>query len=225
MLVIVIVDCGGRGHVRLVLDRLDLIDIDAFRGDDLDLVLFGRGNARIARHLSRPPAAADARCLCRRGRSRSRGGWRGRGRISPAARWRRRLLFRTDALLALPSRADSRDLIVREQGEMAAHRDVHLAKQRDYVVAGYPELAGHVVYAKLAQTVLLAGSNRVRSMPPRRGLLDESANASRELWIDDPNGGRRFPSKRGAQLGRRRTFNYSNVLRPKHRHDFVEAMP
>ena len=62
-------------------------------------------------------------------------------------------------------------------------------------------------------------------MPPRRGRLDERTNASRELWIDDTDCGRRFPSKRGAQLGRRRTFDHPNILRPKHRHDLVETMP
>ena len=100
----------------------------------------------------------------------------------------------------------------REQSEMAAHRDIHLAKQSDHLVAGDPELACHVVYAKLAQTVLLAASNRVRSMPLSGGRLDECTNASRELWIDDSNRGRRFPSYRGAELGRRRVLRSSECV-------------
>ena len=70
---------------------------------------------------------------------------------------------------------------------MAAHRNVHLTKDIDHLVAGDPELACHVVYAKLAQTVLLADPLGIRSLPLSGGLLDEDTNASRELCIDDAN--------------------------------------
>ncbi len=183
-----------------------MIHVAVVRRRKLDLMLFRGGDARVARHLGRTPTAPDARRLRRCRRGGSCGGRGGRGGPSTTTCGRCRLLLGADALFPLPARTNARHLIVGEQSEMAAHRDIHLAKQRDHVVAGYPELACHVVYAKLAQTVLLAGSNRVRSMPPRRGRLDECTNASRELWIDDADCGRRFPSKRGAQLGRRRTF-------------------
>ena len=66
---------------------------------------------------------------------------------------------------------------------MAAHGKIHLTKQVDDFVAGDPELACHVVYAKLAQTILLAGSNRTRSMPLFRGGLGNSWRSSSFDWI------------------------------------------
>src|ERR1044071_1108317 len=102
---------------------------------------------------------------------------------------------------------------------MTAHGNIHLTKQRDDVVTGDPELACHVVYAKLAQTILLAGSNRTRSMPLIRGGLDDGTNASRELWIDDANNRRRFPTHCSPKLRRRGAFDHSDVLCPKHRNN------
>src|SRR5215207_930426 len=107
---------------------------------------------------------------------------------------------------------------------MAAHGDVHLTEESDHLIAGNPELACHVVYAKLAQTVLLAGSTRARSMPLNGGRLDDGTDAFRELWIDDSDGGRRFPSYRGAELGRRGTLDHTNVLCAKHRNNLVQAV-
>ncbi len=34
---------------------------------------------------------------------------------------------------------------------MAAHRDIHLSKEVDHLIDGYPEFASHVVHEKLAQ--------------------------------------------------------------------------
>ena len=99
-----------------------------------------------------------------------------------------------------------------------------MTEESDHLVTGDPEFACHVVYAKLAQTVLLAGSIRVRSMPLEGGRLDEGPNAFRELWIDDSDGGRRFPSYRGAEFGRRGPFDHANVLSAKHRNDLVQAV-
>lgn len=61
-------------------------------------------------------------------------------------------------------------------------------------------------------------------MPLERGRLDDGTNAFRELWIDDSDGGRRFPSYRGAEFGRRGPFDRANVLGAKHRNDLVQAV-
>jgi hypothetical protein len=184
----------------LVVDYRRLIHVDEIGPCNVDFRFIRRGDGRVTDQLRRTTPPANARRfgwgLFRR---RWRGG-RGRCRATSASCRRSRLLFGADAFLALPARTDPRDLVVREQSEMAAHGEVHLTKERDHLVAGNPKFAGQVVYAKLAQTVLLAGSMRVRSMPLSGGRLDERTNASRELWIDDSNRSRRFPSYRGAEL-------------------------
>jgi hypothetical protein len=206
-----------------VLDVYAVIDVD-IRRDEIDITLIARSDSGILGELRGTTTTTNARGLCGRGRWRGSGGWcRGSG-PAPTTRRRSGLLFGTDALFPLPARADTRDLVVGEQSEMAAHGNVHLAKNRDDFVAGDPELACHVMYAKLAQTILLADSNRVRSFPLSGGRLDEGANAPRELWIDDANRRRRFPSYRGAQIGGRGHFNHTNAFRAEHRNDFVEAV-
>lgn len=191
----------------------------------LDVALFGRDRGRVACELGGTPTASDAGPFGRRC-----DGWRGsdwcHGSGSPtAARRRRRLLLGANPFLTLPARANASDLVVSEEREMAAYGDIHLTKEVDHLVTGDPELACHVVYTKLAQTVLLAGSRGVRSLPLVRGGLDERTNAPRELCIDDSNGSRRFPSNRGAKLGRRWSFDQSNAFRPQHGHNLVQAVP
>jgi hypothetical protein len=166
-----------------VLDLDHVFGLDRIRRGDFDVNLIsGRDRTGIGSGFSRATTTPNAACLRCGSSWRCRGSGRcgGRGAPSTARGWRG-LLFRTNALLALPASADARDLVVAEKREMAAHGNVHLTKQIDHFVAGDPELAGHVVYAKLAQTILLAGSNRTRSMPLFRGGLDERTNASREL--------------------------------------------
>jgi len=213
-----------RDSRRLVLDLDSVIGVGELGDADLDVGIVRCGKASIARELGGPATPANPRSLGGRWRWRSGGRGCGSGGPTPAARRRRGLLFRPDALLTLPTRADARDLVVREQSEMAAHGNVHLTKNRDDFVAGDPELAGHVVYAKLAQTILLAGSNRTRSLPLDGGRLDEGTDAPRELWIDDADRRRRLPSDRSAKLGRRRRFDHPDVLRPKHRNDLVQTV-
>jgi len=160
---------------------VDGIDVSDVRRGYVDVRIIGRCDSSLARKLRWAATTTNAGRLGGRWR-----GWRSSsrgGRRRPATPPRRRcgLFLRTDALLTLPARADSRDLVVGEQSEMAANGHVHLTKNRDDFVAGNPELACHVVYAKLAQTILLADSTRVRSLPLDGGRLDESTNASREL--------------------------------------------
>src|SRR5205085_6980760 len=54
-------------------------------------------------------------------------------------------------LFTLPPRADACDLIVTQRTQMAAHRNIHLAKKRDHLVARDSKLACQVVHSKLAQ--------------------------------------------------------------------------
>jgi hypothetical protein len=204
-----------------VLDLNHMLRVDFLRCYDLDIDVVTCGDCCIG--FGRTSPTANAACLSARRRGRW-SCWCGRGRSSPPTRRRRGLLFRTNALLPLPARANARDLVVGEKREMAAHGKIHLTKQIDHFVAGDPELACHVVYAKLAQTILLAGSNRTRSMPLIRGGLDDGTDAFRELWIDDANNRRRFPTHRGPQLRSRRAFDHSNALCPKHRNNLVEAV-
>ena len=68
-----------------------------------------------------------------------------------------------DALFALPARADTRHLVVRQQRQVAAHRDVHLAQQRDDLVGRDPELTRHVMHTKLAQPFLLLAKRALAS--------------------------------------------------------------
>jgi hypothetical protein len=76
------------------------------------------------------------------------------GRATTATRWRSggRLLLGASALFALPPGANSRDLLIGERAQMTPDVDVHLTKQAHHLVGGDPELAGHIMYAKLAQT-------------------------------------------------------------------------
>jgi hypothetical protein len=122
------------------------------RGVDRDLGLDG---GRL--HLDAAAAADGTAGLCLRG-------WRRRRRLDgrrpasttgcspscglPCAR----------ALLAFPTRANAGDLIVTQDRRLPAHRDVHLAKERDHLVSGNSELASNLLNAKLAQTVLLSSS-------------------------------------------------------------------
>jgi len=78
------------------------------------------------------------------------GGWGSRGRTAttPGSRRRRR---NSCALLALPTGADTSDLIVAQRTEMAANGDVHLAKEVDHLVTGNPKLACQIMHSKLAQ--------------------------------------------------------------------------
>jgi hypothetical protein len=84
-----------------------------------------------------------------------RGGWRGFDDGRPTAprggRWRA-LLLGSRALLAFPTRPNPGYLIVREQTQMTANRDIHLPKQSDDLIGGNPEFASHVMNAKFAQT-------------------------------------------------------------------------
>src|SRR5829696_7546978 len=85
---------------------------------------------------------------------------------------------------------------------MAADGNVHLTKQSHHLVGGDPELAGHVVYAKLAQTTLLWGSCRAR--------LHERANPFRELTIHDANDGGGLASRHSSEFGGARYLYESN---------------
>src|SRR5690348_5761983 len=103
----------------------------------------------------RATAPADATLAGGRRRCRFRNRRRG-GRSAAARRHRGRgLLLGARALLTLPARADSRHLVVGEQTQMAANRNVHLTKERDHIVRRDSEFTSHVVYAKLAQALLL----------------------------------------------------------------------
>jgi hypothetical protein len=70
---------------------------------------------------------------------------------TPRGRHWRRLLLGALALLPLPARADTRDLVIGEGAQMTAHLDVHRAKQSLHFVDGNPELDSHVIHEKLAQ--------------------------------------------------------------------------
>jgi hypothetical protein len=106
----------GRGReLGLWLDDIDVVEVDLVRSSDLDLMLFGRRNGRgVARELGRAPPAPNSRCLGGRRRGRHGRGGSSRGGATAAPCGRRRLLFRSDPLLTLPARANSRDLVVRE---------------------------------------------------------------------------------------------------------------
>jgi len=191
--------CSRHLRLVLVLDGRLVIDLGdvGCRNIDIDVVGCDR---RFPDDVGGTSAASDARRFRGHGSRRCGRCRRSRWRPAPAARRRRGLLLGADAFLTLPARANTRDLVIGEKSEMAAHGDVHLTKEGDHLVAGNPELACHVVYTKLAQTVLLAGSTRVRGMPLGGGRLDDGTNALRELWIDDSDGGRRLPSYRGAKF-------------------------
>jgi hypothetical protein len=90
----------------------------------------------------------------RLGRGRRRRGRRLDDNRSAAAgrRCRSVLSLRPRPLFPFPARAHAGDLVVREQTQMTAHRDVHLPKQTDNLIGGNPELASHVMNAKFAQT-------------------------------------------------------------------------
>ena len=102
-------------------------------------------------------AARSATTTCRRGR---------RGHARP--------------LLALPTRANARNLIVAQRTQMAAHGNVHLAKQIDHLVAGNPEFARQIVYSKLAQPTLL-----LTAIGHRRRA--ERPNPLCQTFIDNPD--------------------------------------
>ncbi|MDB4876034.1 MAG: hypothetical protein JWM41_2480 [Gemmatimonadetes bacterium] len=74
-------------------------------------------------------------------RSRRRGGSR-----ATATRGRRGsgLRFRTHTLLTLPACPDASDLVVREHAQMAANRNIHLSKNRDYFFGRHSELVGQL---------------------------------------------------------------------------------
>jgi len=57
-----------------------------------------------------------------------------------SCRRRRRSLLGTNALLALPSRADAGDLVVAEHAHVAANGHVHLSKKCDHFFGRDPEL-------------------------------------------------------------------------------------
>ena len=57
----------------------------------------------------------------------------------------------TRSLLALPTGANAGDLIVAQWAQMTTHRNVHLTKEIDHLVARNSELARQVMYSKLAQ--------------------------------------------------------------------------
>jgi hypothetical protein len=103
---------GGDFVRRLGQRRQDLLDVD-WRDRD-----FG---------ASSPPNPGVA---ASRG---SRLGYDGRGRGTTAARrhCRSGLFFSARTLLTLPARTHSCDLVVREQTQMTANRNVHLTKQRN----------------------------------------------------------------------------------------------
>src|SRR5204863_8025410 len=58
----------------------------------------------------------------------------------------------TCALFAFPAGANSGHLVVTQRTQMAAHRNVHLTKEIDHLVAGNSELACQVMHSKLTQT-------------------------------------------------------------------------
>jgi hypothetical protein len=105
------------------------------------------------RRLDDAAAAACASDVCRSldDSCRSFGGWHG----STAATTGRRSCGCgcPRALLALPPRSNPGDLVVRERADMAPHGHIHLTKESDHLVNGYPEFACHVVNAKLAQNL------------------------------------------------------------------------
>jgi hypothetical protein len=55
------------------------------------------------------------------------------------------------ALLALPTGADARNLIVAQRTQMTPHRNVHLTKEIDHLVAWNSKLTRQIMYSKLAQ--------------------------------------------------------------------------
>jgi len=132
-------------------------------------------------------------------------------------RGRSRLSLGANALLALPPGSHARDLVVRQRAQMTTHGNVHLTKQSHHFVGGDPELASHVVYAKLAQTTLLWGSVGAR--------LHELANPFRELPIYDANHCCRFAADHAAQLGGTRYFYESNPPGIQKRDHLIEAVP
>jgi hypothetical protein len=67
------------------------------------------------------------------------GGCRGRRPFDPCA------------LLPLPARAHPRDLVIGQHAQMAADGYVHRAEKLDHIIRRDAELAGHVMYAQLAQ--------------------------------------------------------------------------
>jgi hypothetical protein len=90
---------------------------------------------------------------------------------------RRGLLFGAHALLAFPARSQPRDLIVGEQTQMAANRNVHLTKKPDYFVRRDTKFASHVVHAKLAQSPLLQITSANYSRRSRRRAREFPARA------------------------------------------------
>jgi hypothetical protein len=135
--------CLGGGPCRL-------LDAERFHSRGFDARGFGRGSLlRSLRDRGSFGSGSMYRrlLLCRGGNVRSfatttyrftgddRGrfrNWLGRGRCrGPTTTCRRsgsRLLFGAGALLALPSRADASDLIVREQAHVTANGYVHRSK-------------------------------------------------------------------------------------------------
>lgn len=101
----------ARRRVRLIGDR-SVIEID-LGCNNVDLVLFGRGDACIARQFGWATTATNARRFrWSGGRDRCRGcGGRSSGAPS-TSRGRSGLLFGSDALLSLPTRTNASNLIV-----------------------------------------------------------------------------------------------------------------
>ena len=151
-----------------------------------------RRSARRRRRGGGAPSASPRRRPPRGGRRR-----RPRRRRDGGASARRggRPRFSARARFSRSQRARTRDTwsSVSER-QMAAHRDIHRPKHRDHLVRGDPELTCHVVYAKLAQTILLRErpSGPVPRPATRPRLRESRAPAARS---SDPDRRRRLPSR------------------------------
>ncbi len=112
----------------------------------------------------------------------------------------RRGLFGAHPLFPFPARANARNLIVSQQGQMAPNRNVHLAQQSKHLVSRDTELTRHVMHTKLAQPILLPRNARRVAYRgcPGYGATD----TARQRLIYDSNRCRRLTSYGTAQLDR-----------------------
>ena len=160
-------------------------------------------------------AGGDGLARPRRTHGRGRRGLRRSGRTAAAASgWRRLLDAR--ALLALPARPHTCDLFVRQWTEMGANRHIHRAQEVHDLIAGYPELACHVVHPKLTHTRLLKSSSRAR--------VHQRTNTLRQLAVNDSDRRCGAPPHRLAELCRTRRLHPSHSSRIQQRHHLLETV-
>ena len=128
-----------------------------------------------------------------------------------------RRLLDARPLLALPAGAHARDLLVGQWTEMAANRHVHRAKEAHHLIAGYAELACHVVHTKLTHTVLLKSSHGAR--------VHQRTNTLRQLTVHNSDRRRRFPPDCRAERARARRRHPSHPAGIQQRHHLLQTVP